>query len=172
MASTHRPRRQDRCSAGAPAQPAGVDWLQLDNQVCFALYSTSLAMTKLYKPLLAPLGLTYPQYLAFLVLWERDGVTVGELGARLFLDSGTLTPLLKRMEAAGWLQRQRAADDERRVIVSLTAEGRALRQQARGVPGQLAQASGCSIGELTDLTRRLQQLRQQLLDDAPDAAHA
>jgi DNA-binding MarR family transcriptional regulator len=172
MASTHRPRRQDRSSAAAPALPADTDWLQLDNQVCFALYSTSLAMTKLYKPLLAPLGLTYPQYLAFLVLWERDALTVGELGERLFLDSGTLTPLLKRMEAAGWLQRQRAADDERRVIVSLTPEGRALRQKARAVPAQLAQASGCSVGELTDLTQRLQQLRQQLLDDAPDAAHA
>ena len=172
MASTHRPRRQDPSSAGAPALPATTDWLQLDNQVCFALYSTSLAMTKLYKPLLAPLGLTYPQYLAFLVLWERDALTVGELGERLFLDSGTLTPLLKRMEAAGWLQRQRAADDERRVIVSLTPEGRALRQKARVVPAQLAQASGCNVDELTDLTHRLQLLRQQLLDGAPDAAHA
>jgi len=172
MVTPHRPRRTGSAAVPAPALPAHIDWLQLDNQVCFALYSTSLAMTKLYKPLLAPLGLTYPQYLAFLVLWERDGLTVGELGERLFLDSGTLTPLLKRMEAAGWLQRQRAADDERRVIVSLTPEGRALRQKARSVPSQLAQASGCSVGELTDLTQRLQQLRRQLLDDAPDAAHA
>lgn len=172
MASNQRSSRQARTASATATLPAGIDWLQLDNQVCFALYSTSLAMTKLYKPLLAPLGITYPQYLAFLVLWERDGLTVGELGERLFLDSGTLTPLLKRMEAAGWLQRERAADDERRVIVSLTPEGRALRQQARQVPAQLAQASGCSIGELTDLTQRLQQLRRQLLDDAPDAAHA
>ncbi|TMH29511.1 MAG: MarR family transcriptional regulator, partial [Betaproteobacteria bacterium] len=122
-----------------PSTPRRSDaWLQLDNQLCFALYSSSLAMTKLYKPLLDPLGLTYPQYLALLVLWERDALTVSELGERLFLDSGTLTPLLKRMEAAGWLQRERAADDERRVIVSLTAQGRALRDSARAVPKQLA----------------------------------
>jgi DNA-binding MarR family transcriptional regulator len=151
-----------------------ADWLRLDQQLCFALYSTSLAMTKIYKPLLAPLGLTYPQYLAMLVLWERDGLTVGELGERLFLDSGTLTPLLKRMEASGWLQRERATDDERRVIVSLTAEGRALRQKAKRVPLQLAQATHCSIDELTSLTQRLQQLRAQLLsadEEAPRTAH-
>ncbi|MEO8152296.1 MAG: MarR family transcriptional regulator [Rhizobacter sp.] len=150
------------------------DWLRLDQQLCFALYSTSLAMTKLYKPLLAPLGLTYPQYLALLVLWERDGLAVSELGDRLFLDSGTLTPLLKRMEAAGWLQRDRAADDERRVIVSLTAEGRALRQKARRIPTQLAQATRCDASELASLTQRLQQLRTQMLgadDDAPSPAH-
>ena len=137
-------------------------WLQLDHQLCFALYSASLAMTKVYKPLLEPLGLTYPQYLALLLLWERDAQTVSELGERLFLDSGTLTPLLKRMEAAGWVIRERAADDERRVIVSLTAAGRDLRRLARAVPRQLAQATGCSADELTALTTRLQQLRSQL----------
>lgn len=153
---------------------AKTDWLQLDQQLCFALYSSSLAMTKLYKPLLAPLGITYPQYLAFLVLWERDGLTVGELGERLFLDSGTLTPLLKRMEASGWLTRQRAADDERRVILTLTPEGRALRQKAKRVPLQLAQATRCDLSELASLTQRLQQLRSQLLsadDEAQTPAH-
>ncbi|HJW12887.1 MAG TPA: MarR family transcriptional regulator [Albitalea sp.] len=139
-------------------------WLRLDNQLCFALYSSSLAMTKLYKPLLDPLGLTYPQYLALLVLWERDALTVSELGERLFLDSGTLTPLLKRMEAAGWLTRERAADDERRVIVTLTPSGRALREPARAVPVKLAQATGCSAAELAELTQRLQQLRDRLHD--------
>src|SRR6187200_246404 len=94
--------------------------LALDNQLCFALYSSSLAMTKLYKPLLDPLGLTYPQYLVMLVLWEGDGVTVSELGQRLMLDSGTLTPLLKRLESAGVLQRLRDVADERRVLVRLT----------------------------------------------------
>lgn len=146
----------------------------LDNQLCFALYSASLAMTKLYKPMLDEMGLTYPQYLALLVLWERDGLTVSELGERLFLDSGTLTPLLKRMEAAGWLLRERAADDERRVIVSLTPEGRALRQKAKRIPLQLAQATRCDLGELASLTQRLQQLRTQLLsadDDAQTPAH-
>lgn len=144
-----------------------TDWLQLDNQVCFALYSASLAMTRLYKPLLEPLGLTYPQYLALLVLWERDGLAVNELGERLFLDSGTLTPLLKRMETAGWLQRQRASDDERRVIVSLTADGKALKRRAQSVPRALAAATGCSADELVALTQRLQQLRTQLLDAQP-----
>src|SRR5437763_17166451 len=91
--------------------------LLLDNRLCFALYSASLAMTKLYKPLLEELGLTYPQYLAMLVLWERDGLTVSELGERLSLDSGTLTPLLKRLEAAGLVSRVRDTRDERRVHV-------------------------------------------------------
>ncbi len=159
----------------SPRRPdAHADWLQLDQQLCFALYSSSLAMTRLYKPLLAPLGITYPQYLAFLVLWERDGLTVGELGARLFLDSGTLTPLLKRMEALGWVTRTRAADDERRVVVDLTPEGRALRQKARRVPLQLAESTRCDVGEVASLTQRLQQLRAQLLqaaEDAPAEAH-
>ena len=109
------------------AQPAS--WLSLDLQLCFALYSASLAMTKLYKPMLAPLGLTYPQYLAMLVLWEADDVTVTTLGERLMLDSGTLTPLLKRLESAGLVQRLRDATDERRVRVLLTPAGRALRRR-------------------------------------------
>src|SRR5436190_16074857 len=98
--------------------------LHLDNQLCFSLYSASLAMTKLYKPLLDEIGLTYPQYLAMLVLWERDGLMVSELGERLYLDSGTLTPLLKRLEAAGLIARIRAVEDERRVHITLTAAGR------------------------------------------------
>ncbi|HEY0821369.1 MAG TPA: MarR family transcriptional regulator [Rhizobacter sp.] len=146
------------------ATQARNDRLSLDQQLCFALYSSSLAMTKLYKPLLAPLGLTYPQYLALLVLWERDGIGVGELGERLFLDSGTLTPLLKRMESAGWLRRERAADDERRVVVHLTDEGRGLRHKAKRVPVQLSEAMQCGLDEVTSLTQRLQQLRTHLLD--------
>ena len=136
--------------------------LRLDNQVCFALYSASLAMTKLYKPLLEGLGLTYPQYLVLLVLWERDDLMVSELGERLFLDSGTLTPLLKRMEAAGWLQRQRDAADERRVRVMLTDPGRALRQQAEGIPACMLQRMQCSPPELMDLKNRLHALRSHL----------
>src|SRR3954469_24431887 len=99
-------------------------WLALDKQLCFALYSASLAMTKLYKPMLAPLGLTYPQYLVMLVLWEADGLSVSQLGQRLSLDSGTLTPLLKRLEALGHVERRRASDDERRVDLFLTPAGR------------------------------------------------
>jgi DNA-binding MarR family transcriptional regulator len=146
---------------------AATDWLQLDGQLCFALYSASLATTRLYKPLLAPLGLTYPQYLALLVLWEHGDQNVGALGEKLFLDSGTLTPLLKRMESAGWLTRTRAADDERRVVVSLTPAGRALRQRARIVPQQLAAATGCTASELVTLTQRLQALRDQILASPP-----
>lgn len=144
------------------------DWLLLDRQLCFALYSASLATTRLYKPLLEPLGLTYPQYLVLMVLWQRDGQAVGELGERLHLDSGTLTPLLKRMESAGWLTRERAADDERRVLVTLTADGRALRRRALAIPQRIAAASGCSSAELAELTARLQQLRDQLLASTRD----
>ncbi len=135
---------------------------QLDHQLCFALYSGSLQMTKLYKPVLAPLGLTYPQYLVLLVLWEGDAIGVGELGARLYLDSGTLTPLLKRMEAAGLLVRSRAADDERRVSVALTPAGRALRRKAAHVPRDVACATGFKLTELTALTAQLHRLRSNL----------
>ena len=137
--------------------------LKLDNQLCFALYSTSLAMTKVYKPLLDALGLTYPQYLAMLVLWERDGLTVSEMGERLYLDSGTLTPLLKRLEVGGFISRLRAADDERRVYITLTAAGRKLKLKANAIPGCILSASECSFPELTLLTRQVQALRQRLV---------
>jgi DNA-binding MarR family transcriptional regulator len=156
----------------ATATDKSSDWQRLDRQLCFALYSASLAMTKLYKPLLEPLGLTYPQYLVLLALWERDGLGVGELGERLFLDSGTLTPLLKRLQVAGLIERERASDDERRVHVWLSAEGRALKRRAQSVPRQLAEASGCGAEELVSLTQRLQALRTQVLDAARQrAAH-
>ena len=137
--------------------------LQLDNQLCFALYSTSLAMTKLYKPLLDELGLTYPQYLTMLVLWEQDGLTVSELGQRLYLDSGTLTPLLKRLESSGLISRIRAVEDERRVHITLTATGRKLKTRAAKIPGCILSASQCSIPELMALTQQVQALRQRLV---------
>jgi len=136
--------------------------LLLDHQLCFAVYSASLTMTKAYKPLLSKLGLTYPQYLALLVLWEKDDRPVSELGERLFLDSGTLTPLLKRMEAAGWVQRQRSTEDERRVHVVLTPEGRALKAQAECIPGQMAGTLNCSTAQLASLTQELHGLRARL----------
>jgi DNA-binding MarR family transcriptional regulator len=145
-------------------------WLRLDHQLCFALYSSSLAMTKLYKPLLEPLGLTYPQYLVLLVLWEGDGITVGQLGERLMLDSGTLTPLLKRLESAGLVQRRRDAADERRVVLQLTSAGRALKARARGVPEAVACASGCSLDELSRLTAQLKALRDQITVSTARAA--
>ena len=100
--------------------------LRLDNQVCFAIYSTAHAFNRVYKPLLDRLGLTYPQYLVMLVLWERDDIAVKEIGERLYLDSGTLTPLLKRLEAADLVKRTRSTADERQVLIALTAKGRAL----------------------------------------------
>ena len=136
--------------------------LQLDNQLCFAVYAASLAMTKAYKPLLGALGLTYPQYLVLLVLWEQDDRPVTELGERLFLDSGTLTPLLKRMEAAGWIQRQRSTQDERKVHIVLTPAGWALREQAACIPLRMADMTACGTAELARLTAELHTLRQRL----------
>ncbi|PUA18250.1 MarR family winged helix-turn-helix transcriptional regulator [Glaciimonas sp. PCH181] len=140
----------------------GPDSLLLDNQLCFALYSASLTMTKIYKPLLQQLGITYPQYLVMLTLWERDAVTVSEVGERLYLDSGTLTPLLKRLEIAGLVRRQRAAKDERQVIVSLTAMGDSLRHQAQTIPQQVSCSAQCSLDELKALTGQLQRLRRAM----------
>lgn len=145
-----------------PLPPTDDRWLRLDHQLCFALYSSSLAMTKLYKPLLDPLGLTYPQYLAMLVLWEGDGLTVSQLGDRLMLDSGTLTPLLKRLESAGLVQRLRDTADERRVLLRLTRDGRALKRKALAVPAAVACAAGCQLDELVALTARLKALRDQI----------
>ena len=146
-----------------PSTPATADeLLRLDNQLCFAVYSASLAMTKLYKPLLDKLHLTYPQYLVMLVLWERDGLMVSELGERLSLDSGTLTPLLKRLEANGLVARIRDVADERRVHVSLTAAGRRLKARAASVPACLMAASQCSVEELMALTQQIQQLRDRV----------
>jgi DNA-binding MarR family transcriptional regulator len=142
--------------------PANDAALRLDNQLCFALYSASLAMTKLYKPLLEALQLTYPQYLVMLVLWETDGMSVSALGERLYLDSGTLTPLLKRMEAGGLLHRRRSTEDERRVEVFLSPEGRALKAKAVSIPACVVAASACPIPELMSLTGQIQTLRDQI----------
>lgn len=108
-----------------------TDPLLLDNQLCYALYAAAHRMTKSYRPMLERMGLTYPQYLVLLVLWETDGVTVSEIGRRLRLDSGTLTPVLKRLESAGFLERNRRRSDEREVEIALTAQGSALREEAR-----------------------------------------
>lgn len=139
-----------------------LDPLLLDNQLCFALYSASLQMTKLYKPLLAEIGLTYPQYLAMMALWEEDGVTVGALGERLFLDSGTLTPLLKRLEAAKLVKRERNEADERQVLIHLTDKGRTLRKAASTIPAKVACAAGMPVEELANLKKKLEKLRGKL----------
>ena len=147
--------------ASKPAR-ATVPALMLDNQLCFALYSASLAMTKLYKQLLETLKLTYPQYLVMLVLWEHETLTVSELGERLYLDSGTLTPLLKRMEVAGFLQRTRSVQDERQVHITLTAAGRKLKDRAARIPACVVRATALPVAELVGLTRQIQSLRAQL----------
>jgi len=145
--------------------PPGIEAPRtLDGQLCFALYSANLAMGKLYRQLLSGLDLTYPQYLVMLVLWEGDGITVSELGDRLFLDSATLTPLLKRLQAAGLVQRTRGTHDERQVIVTLSDEGRALREKAGQVPVDVFCATGCEIDEVVGLKSQLEKLRAGLVD--------
>ncbi|MBP0579866.1 MarR family transcriptional regulator [Labrys sp. LIt4] len=136
--------------------------LLLQNQLCFALYAANNAFGRSYKPLLDPLGLTYPQYLVMLCLWERDGLKVGEIGARLFLETNTLTPLLKRLEAAGLLKRRRDSHDERQVRISLTAEGKALREKARIVPSQIAANTGLEAAQAGALKDWLEWLREAL----------
>lgn len=141
---------------------AAISPLHLDNQLCFALYSANLALNKLYRQLLAPLNLTYPQYLVMLVLWERDDLTVSGIGERLFLDSATLTPLLKRLESAGLILRQRSRQDERQVAVTLTDEGRALQQQAGSIPEAIGCAVACDANTMSALKKELEYLREQL----------
>ena len=142
--------------------PTADQLLRLDNQICFAIYSTAHAFNRVYKPLLDRLGLTYPQYLVMLVLWERDGVPVKEIGERLYLDSGTLTPLLKRLEQAGLIKRTRSTEDERQVLVSLTSHGQALKDKARAVPPSILAASQCSIAELSAVKDEIVALRDRL----------
>jgi MarR family transcriptional regulator, organic hydroperoxide resistance regulator len=136
--------------------------LLLGNQLCFAIYSTAHAFNRVYKPLLDRLGLTYPQYLVMLVLWERDDVPVKDIGERLFLDSGTLTPLLKRLEAASLIKRTRSTEDERQVLIALTSQGQALREKAKAVPEAILAASACSLTELSAMKNELVTLRDRL----------
>ncbi|CAN7641145.1 MarR family transcriptional regulator [Bradyrhizobium sp. LjRoot220] len=139
-----------------------VDPLLLGNQICFAVYSTAHAFNRVYKPLLDKLEVTYPQYLVMMVLWERDGVPVKDIGEKLLLDSGTLTPLLKRMEAADLVKRTRSTEDERQVLIALTPKGLALREKARTVPQAILASSTCSVGELVAMKNELITLRDKL----------
>ena len=136
---------------------------RLDGQLCFALYSTSLAMSKLYRKLLRQLGLTYSQYLVMMVLWEKNELTVSEVGERLFLDSATLTPLLKRMEQAELITRVRAASDERQVIISLTARGDQMRHQAALLPEAILDATKCNVEQVVGIKNQLNALRASLI---------
>jgi DNA-binding MarR family transcriptional regulator len=135
---------------------------QLDQQLCFALYSTMLGFNKVYRDLLKDLGLTYPQYLVMMVLWERDDLTVGEIGERVFLDSPTLTPLLKRLQSSGLIDRTRSAVDERQVLVTLTDDGRALKARSAHLPQCIATAADMPVAEILDLRDRLLALRGRM----------
>ncbi|MDG4667197.1 MarR family transcriptional regulator [Mycobacterium sp. 236(2023)] len=135
---------------------------RLDEQLCFALYSASRAVTAAYRPLLDEVGLTYPQYLVLLVLWEDEPCTVGHLGERLHLDSGTLSPLLKRLESAGLVQRRRSATDERRVDITLTPEGRALEDRAACIPDRLLGSNESAAIELAALRDALHLITAEL----------
>jgi MarR family transcriptional regulator, organic hydroperoxide resistance regulator len=137
--------------------------LSLDNQVCFPLYAASHLMTRLYRPLLDQIGLTYPQYLVLLVLWEQShACSVGDICQRLHLDSGTITPLLKRLESNGLISRTRSPQDERRVFVSLTPQGQQLQQQAAHIPNTLSCQLGLSAQELSQLRTQLHDLLNKL----------
>ncbi|OBJ42519.1 MarR family transcriptional regulator [Mycolicibacterium mucogenicum] len=139
-----------------------MDALTLDRQLCFALYSASRAMTAAYRPILTELNLTYSQYLVLLVLWEEDRVTVGRLGERLQLDSGTLSPLLKRLEANGFIRRERSLQDERQVEVTLTPAGRKLEGKAQCIPQQLGARMGITERDAADLRDAIHRLTDAL----------
>ena len=159
MASKSYPGPMNRTGTPHPHQE---EWLRLDRQICFSLHAAARAFNGVYRVILKDLGLTYPQYLVMLVLWEQDGLMVSELGQRLSLDSGTLTPLLKRLEASGYVTRIRDVKDERRVHIHLSTAGRRLKARAAKVPACLINASQCSPGELVALTQQVQQLRERI----------
>ncbi|MFG3493994.1 MarR family winged helix-turn-helix transcriptional regulator [Streptomyces sp. NPDC047928] len=152
------------------------DFLRLDHQICFSLHAATRAFNGVYRLVLKDLGLTYPQYLVMLVLWEHGELPVKRIGEHLRLDSGTLSPLLKRLEAAGYIERRRSAEDERSVTARPTPEGLALRERARGVPRRIAAATGMPLDELRELRARLNALTTvldgvdaTLVDDVPGA---
>ncbi|MFF8730180.1 MarR family winged helix-turn-helix transcriptional regulator [Streptomyces sp. NPDC015171] len=164
-----RERYPGAMTATPDTAPDG-DWLRLDSQICFSLHAASRAFNGVYRVILKDLGLTYPQYLVLLVLWEQDELPVKQLGERLRLDSGTLSPLVKRLEAAGLVRRERSAEDERSVLVHLTEEGAALRGRAMEVPRRIMSATGFDPAEIGELRTRLDQLTAAL--DAAASAEA
>ncbi|MCK0207190.1 MarR family transcriptional regulator [Starkeya koreensis] len=137
--------------------------LKLEDFLCFAVYSANHAFNRVYKPLLDRLGLTYPQYVAMVTLWAQDGITVGQIGERMLLETNTLTPLLKRLEAAGLVRRVRDSTDERQVRIHLTEKGRALRAEAGSIPQEMGQCLGRDPAAIGELTGELTRIRDQLL---------
>lgn len=159
-------KKRETPADGSPMSGPAV----LDHSLCFAVYSAGLAFNRVYKPILEPLGLTYPQYLVMVALWKAEGQTVSELGEHLFLESNTLTPLLKRLEAAGFVSRARGKTDERQVLVALTDKGRHLLAEASCVPGQILEATGLTVEQLTELQRAISALRDNLRSAIPEKA--
>lgn len=156
-----------------PEEPFQIEGpISLDRFVCFSLYSANHAMTRVYRPLLQKLGLTYPQYLAMVVLWEKNDQLVGDIGARLHLESNTITPLLKRLESLGFITRERSLKDERQVRVKLTRKGHALKAKTKDFAGCIVSASGVSLQELSDLQLRISELRNNLLRAEAEAEKA
>lgn len=141
--------------------------LLLESQICFKIYTLEREITKLYRNLLEDLDMTYPQYLVMLLLWEKDAMTVKEIGKRLFLDSGTLTPMLKRMEANGIIKRRRSTEDERSVIISLTKKGEQLKKKAECIPSKLVEDMSLDNGELTILNKTLTNMLYRLQGQIP-----
>jgi DNA-binding MarR family transcriptional regulator len=158
-------QRNEQNSIGTTSTP-NLDNISIDNMLCFALYAASRATTDVYRPLLEELGLTYPQYLVMIVLWEHETCSVKDIGRILHLDSGTLSPLLKRLESAGFIRRQRRANDERVVDISLTDEGRALRKRAADVPARISCKFGIGFDEYIELLKLLKKLTEHLSTEA------
>jgi DNA-binding MarR family transcriptional regulator len=156
------PEQQDEQILGGATTMPNLDKVTIDNMLCFALYAASRATTDVYRPLLEDLGLTYPQYLVMTVLWEHETCSVKDIGSILHLDSGTLSPLLKRLESAGLIKRQRRVEDERVVDITLTDEGRALKRRAADVPAKLSCKFGIEYDEYTELMGLLKKLTEHL----------
>ncbi|KDP92184.1 MarR family transcriptional regulator [Clavibacter cf. michiganensis LMG 26808] len=167
----HARDRERRAPVGARAVEAGTDPLALESQVCFAAVLAARSVVALYRPILEPLGLTHPQYLVMLALWERDGRSISDLGGALALEPATITPLLKRLQSAGLLERARSAEDERVVRVTLTDAGRALRREAEQVPARVAERTGMTPSELGRIRDDLHEFLARI-DAAPDPAGA
>lgn len=146
------------CAQDSLEQTTSLDPLALDNQLCFPLYAASKELTRRYKPFLDPLGLTYTQYVTMMALWEQDNIPVKDLGKRLYLDSATLTPLLKRLEAHGYVTRKRSKEDERSVLISLTHEGKQLRERALDVPRCMGGCINMDPNDALQLKRLLEKL--------------
>ncbi|PKQ67511.1 MarR family winged helix-turn-helix transcriptional regulator [Labilibaculum manganireducens] len=137
--------------------------LKLENQLCFTIYAASRLMTRQYQPYLDQLGITYPQYLVFLVLWEKDGIGVNEIGCKLYLNTNTLTPLLKRMEQLSFIKRTKCCQDERKVRIYLSEKGKNLKEEAKNIPLEMAKSLNCSAGKAMCLKNELEILIHQML---------